>query len=231
MTPGVTSGDSGAWRWRTSAAPVCSRWLSSGTEFRRSAPRFPQTAWEGSPPPFSWSNPSPPDSAHTSPCRLSLSGTNDRGDPLSTRTDTDVHTPRPRPLTGHQHDGLFVWVELHLSGDPRPVEVGVPPTLLLVLGVFVLVSRPDERDAEIALLPVHGHLLMLRRRRGSWVLFGCSETRGSGVDQSVSWRQTWSNRGAPPAGAEQNDQPRHWTPDAVDVSDHHSSYWLESRQC
>lgn len=71
---GFTWGDSEAWRWRVWGGPACSRWLSWGTEFHHSAPRFLQTAWAGSLRPFSWSNRSPPDSARTSPYRLSLSG-------------------------------------------------------------------------------------------------------------------------------------------------------------
>lgn len=65
-------------------------------------------------------------------------------------------------------------MQLHLAGDPGPVEVGVPPALLLVLGVFVLLARPDERDAEVALLPVHGHLVLPRRDGRGCVLLGCS---------------------------------------------------------
>ena len=76
-------------------------------------------------------------------------------------------------LTCHQHDGLLVRVKLHLPGDPGAVEVGVPPALLLVLGVFVLVGWPDEGDAEVALMAVHGYFLLLvchgRRDRKSVV--------------------------------------------------------------
>lgn len=68
---------------------------------------------------------------------------------------------------------MFVWMQLHLSGDPGPVEVGVPPALLLVLRVFVLVTRPDERDAEVALLPVHGHLVLPGRDGRGRILLGC----------------------------------------------------------
>lgn len=63
--------------------------------------------------------------------------------------------------TCYQEDGLLVWMELHLPGDPGAVEVGVPPALLLVLWVFVLVCRADEGNAEVALLSVHRHLLLL----------------------------------------------------------------------
>lgn len=75
--------------------------------------------------------------------------------------------------TGHQQDGVFVWMQLHLPGDPRPVEVSVPPALLLALRVFVLVARPDERDAEVALLPVHRHLVLPGRYGRGRVLLGC----------------------------------------------------------
>ncbi|TNN29392.1 hypothetical protein EYF80_060460 [Liparis tanakae] len=58
-----------------------------------------------------------------------------------------------------------------------PVEVGVPPALLLPPRVvFVLVARPDERDAEVALLPVHRHLALPRREGRSRVLQRCSLT-------------------------------------------------------
>lgn len=77
-----TWGDSEAWRWRVWGGPACSQWLSWGTGFHRSAPRFLQTAWAGSPPPSSGSDPSPPDSAHTSPCRPSL-----RGGPIRAKVD------------------------------------------------------------------------------------------------------------------------------------------------
>lgn len=76
-------------------------------------------------------------------------------------------------LTCHQQDGVFIWMQLHLPGDPGPVEVSVPPALLLVLGVFVLVARPDERDAEVSLLPVHGHLVLPGRDGRGWILLGC----------------------------------------------------------
>lgn len=78
--------------------------------------------------------------------------------------------------TCNQHNRSFVWVKLHLSGYPGTIEVGVPPALLLILRVFVLVCRADERNAEISLLAIHGHFLMLGRHRWSWVLFSCSES-------------------------------------------------------
>lgn len=68
---------------------------------------------------------------------------------------------------------MFVGVQLHLPGDPGAVKVRVPPALLLVLGVFVLVTRPDEGDAEVALLPVHGHLVLPGRDGRGRVLLGC----------------------------------------------------------
>lgn len=75
-----------------------------------------------------------------------------------------------RRLTCDQHNRMLVWVELHLSGYPGSVEMGVPPALLFIVGVFVLVRGPDEGNAEIALLAVHCHFLMLSRRLRSWVL-------------------------------------------------------------
>lgn len=75
--------------------------------------------------------------------------------------------------TCHQQDGLLVWVQFQLPGDPGPVKVGVPPALLLVLGVLVLVPGPDEGDAEVALLAVHGYLLLLGGHGWSRVLLGC----------------------------------------------------------
>lgn len=62
--------------------------------------------------------------------------------------------------TCHQKDGLFVRMQFHLPGNPGTIEVGVPPAFLLVLWVFVLVARPDERDAEVSLLPVQCHLVL-----------------------------------------------------------------------
>lgn len=76
-------------------------------------------------------------------------------------------------LTCHQQDGVFIGMQLHLPGDPGPVEVSVPPALLLVLRVFVLVARPDEWDAEVALLPVHRHLVLPGRYGRGWVLLSC----------------------------------------------------------
>lgn len=64
--------DSAAWQWRVWGGPVSSQWLSWDTGFHHSAPKFLQTAWARSRRPSSWSDPSPPGSAHTSPCRLSL---------------------------------------------------------------------------------------------------------------------------------------------------------------
>lgn len=51
-------------------------------------------------------------------------------------------------------------MQLHLPGDPGPIEVCIPPALLLAMGIFVLVAWPDERDAEKALLPVHCHFML-----------------------------------------------------------------------
>lgn len=68
---------------------------------------------------------------------------------------------------------MFIGMQLHLPGNPGSVEVRVPPALLLVLGVLVLVAWPDERDAEVALLPVHRHLVLPGRYRWGWVLLGC----------------------------------------------------------
>lgn len=75
--------------------------------------------------------------------------------------------------TGHQNDGLLVRVQLHLSGNPRPVEMCVPPALLLGLRLFVLVTRPDERDAEVALLPVQRSLVLAGWDGRCRVLLGC----------------------------------------------------------
>lgn len=76
-------------------------------------------------------------------------------------------------LTCHQQDGLFLRMQLHLPGDPGPVEVGVPPAFLLAVGLFVLVARPDEGDAEKALLPVHRHFILPRWDGRGCVLLGC----------------------------------------------------------
>jgi len=97
--------------------------------------------------------------------------------------------PPPVP-TCHQDDGVLVRVELHLPGDPGPVEVCVPPAFLLALGVFVLVARADERDAEVALLPVHRHLVLPRRDGRSRVLLRCSLTNkqtNKGQASSSRW--------------------------------------------
>lgn len=98
---------------------------------------------------------------------------------FSNRTNNTRRSDRNQTnsLTCHQQDGLLVRVQLHLPGDPGPVEVGVPPALLLVLGVFVLVTRPDERDAEVALLTVHGHLVLPGRDGRRRVLLGCRTDR------------------------------------------------------
>lgn len=76
-------------------------------------------------------------------------------------------------LTCHQQDGMFIGMQFHLPSDPGSVKVSVPPALLLVLGVFVLVAGPDERNAEISLLPVHGHLMLPGRDGRGWILLGC----------------------------------------------------------
>lgn len=73
-------------------------------------------------------------------------------------------------LTSHEQDGWLVGVELHLPGDPGPIEVGVPPALLLTLRVFVLVRRADERDSKESLLPVHFDLLLPGRKLSGRVL-------------------------------------------------------------
>lgn len=90
---------------------------------------------------------------------------------------TTILCPLPPPslgavLTCHQQDGGFIGMQLHLPGDPGPVEVSVPPALL-VLGVFVRLARPDERDAEVALLPVQGHLVLPGRDGRGRILLGC----------------------------------------------------------
>lgn len=63
-------------------------------------------------------------------------------------------------------------MQLHLPGDPGPVEVGVPPALL-VLWIFVLVARPDERDAKVSLLPVQRHLVLPGWDGRGRILLGC----------------------------------------------------------
>lgn len=80
-------------------------------------------------------------------------------------------------LTSHKKDGWLVRMELHLPGNPRSIEVGVPPAFLLVLGVFVLVGRADERNAEEALLPVPLRLLLPRRKLDRWVLLSIISNR------------------------------------------------------
>lgn len=75
-------------------------------------------------------------------------------------------------------------MQLHLPGDPGAVEVGVPPSLLLIGRLLVLVAGPDERDAEVALLPVHGHLVLPGRDGRSRVLLGCDWTEGHRVSGS-----------------------------------------------
>lgn len=81
--------------------------------------------------------------------------------------------------TSHEEDGRLVGVKLHLPGNPRPVEVRVPPALLLALRLFVLVRGADERDAEEALGPGPADLLRPRQGRGSHALLGCWTEGGS----------------------------------------------------
>lgn len=69
---------------------------------------------------------------------------------------------------------MLVGVQLHLPCDPRPVKVGVPPAFLLgLLGLLVLLSGSDERDAEVALLPVHRHVVLPGRDGRGQVVLGC----------------------------------------------------------
>lgn len=101
--------------------------------------------------------------------------------------------------TCHQHNGLFVWMQLHLSGDPRPIEVGVPPALLLVLRVLVLVSGSDERDPKVSLLAVHGDFLMLGRCWRSRVLLSCNsvisttDVKSRGKASGLVWHESKNN--------------------------------------
>lgn len=53
--------------------------------------------------------------------------------------------------------------------------MSIPPALLLILWVFILVCRADERDAKVALLPIHGNLLLPGRNRRSWVLLSWND--------------------------------------------------------
>lgn len=69
-------------------------------------------------------------------------------------------------------------MEFHLPGNPRSIKMGIPPALLLVLRVFVLVSRADEWDAEEALLSVHFDLLLPGRKLSGWVLLSCYTEQG-----------------------------------------------------
>lgn len=78
-------------------------------------------------------------------------------------------------------------MQLHLPGDPGAVEVGVPPALLLVLWVFVLVARPDERDAEVSLLPVQHHLVLPGWDGRGRVLLSCLIGRRRNKNMSFSF--------------------------------------------
>ena len=64
-------------------------------------------------------------------------------------------------------------MKFHLPGDPRSIKMGIPPAFLLILRVFVLVRRADERNAEETLLPVHFDLLLPGRELHCWVLLSC----------------------------------------------------------
>lgn len=70
--PRVISTGSAAWPWHRWGALAGSRWRCGGTGCRRSAPRSPRTVEGESQHPSSWTGPSPPGSARTSPCRLCL---------------------------------------------------------------------------------------------------------------------------------------------------------------
>lgn len=61
-------------------------------------------------------------------------------------------------------------MEFHLPSNPGSVEMGIPPALFLVLRIFVLVSRADERDAEETLLSAHLKLLLPGRKLSCRVL-------------------------------------------------------------
>lgn len=105
-------------------------------------------------------------------------------------------------FTCHQNDGLLVGVQLHLPSDPRPVEVSVPPALLLALRLLVLVSGTNEGDPEVPLLPVHGRLDLSGRDGRGHALLGCDWTEesqdtaiaanhetaaGQGTNRSLVW--------------------------------------------
>lgn len=69
-------------------------------------------------------------------------------------------------------------MQFHLPGNPRSIKMGVPPAFFLILRVFVLVSRADERDAEEALLSIHYDLLLPGRKLSSWVLLSYYTEQG-----------------------------------------------------
>lgn len=80
-------------------------------------------------------------------------------------------------LASYKKDGWLVRVEFHLPSNPRSIKMGIPPALFLVLRVFVLVSRADERDAEETLLSVHLNLLLPGRKLSCRVLLSIISNR------------------------------------------------------
>ena len=64
-----------------------------------------------------------------------------------------------------------------------------PPALLLVLGILVLIARPDEGDPEVALLPVHGHFMLPGRDGRGRVLLGCEWAERGAMRQSLGNRK------------------------------------------
>lgn len=60
--------------------------------------------------------------------------------------------------TCYKENGCLVRMKFHLSSNPWPIKMRIPPTLLLVLGIFVLVCGTDEGNAEVTLLSVYFNL-------------------------------------------------------------------------
>src|SRR6218665_481199 len=100
---------------------------------------------------------------------------------------TPSHETQIACLTCHQNNWLPARVQLHLPGNPFAVEVGVPPSLRLMLFVVpVNVRRFHKRNAEVALQVA---VVALTNLCNGSVALGCNNA--TLVTQHVIPMQPW----------------------------------------